>query len=105
MRKLKKEIGKYKDKFLFKYFNCVKVGHFVVPKCPYAKNESSDDEDDHNVKKGRKHHQNNHKQYKHENTLRTLIRRKRVATQNRLVTFLKRAVKLISTEIGKKLSL
>jgi hypothetical protein len=33
-----------------------------------CKNESSDDEEDHNIKKGRKHHQHkkNHKQDKHE---------------------------------------
>jgi hypothetical protein len=67
VRKLKKGSGKYKGKFPFKCFNCGKVGHFVA-KCPYAKDESSDDEEDHNIKKGRKHHQHkkNHKQDKHE---------------------------------------
>ena len=32
--------------------------------CPYAKDESSDDEENHNVKKGRKPH--NHEKGKHE---------------------------------------
>jgi hypothetical protein len=67
VRKLKKGSGKYKGKLPFKCFNCGKVGHFV-DKCPYAKDESSDDEEYHNIKKGRKHHQHkkNHKQDKHE---------------------------------------
>jgi hypothetical protein len=62
VRKLKKGSGKYKGKIPFKCFNCGKVGHFVA-KCPYEKDESSDDEEDHNIKKGRKHHQHkkNHK--------------------------------------------
>ena len=60
VKKHKKGYVKYKGKLPFKWLNCGKVENFVA-KCPYAKNESSDDEDDHNVKKGRKHHQNNHK--------------------------------------------
>jgi hypothetical protein len=63
VRNLKKGFGKYKGKLLFKFFNCGKVGHFVG-KCLYAKNESSDDEEDHNIKKGRKHRQ--YKKNKHE---------------------------------------
>ena len=43
VRKLKKGFGKYKSKLPFKFFNCGKVGHFSN-KCPYAKDESSDDE-------------------------------------------------------------
>jgi hypothetical protein len=54
--KLKKGSGKYKGKLSFKCFNYGKVGNFVA-KCPYAKNESSDDEEDHNIKKERKPHQ------------------------------------------------
>jgi hypothetical protein len=62
VRNLKKGSKKYKGKFPFKFFNCVKAGHFVA-KCPYVKNESSDDDEDHYIKKGRKHYQqkNNHK--------------------------------------------
>jgi hypothetical protein len=65
MRKLKKGSGKYKGKFPFKCFNCGKVGHFVA-KCPYEKNESSDNEEDYNVKRKHHQHKNSHKQDKHE---------------------------------------
>jgi len=67
VRKLKKGSRKYKGKIPFKCFNCGKVVHFV-DKCPYSKDESSDDEEYHNVKKGSKYHQhkNNHKQDNHE---------------------------------------
>jgi hypothetical protein len=73
VRKLKKGSGKYKGKFPFKCFNCGKVGHFAA-KCPYVKNESSDDEEDHNIKKGRKHHQ--YKKNKHEKKKNTYKKKK-----------------------------
>ena len=41
----------------FKWFNYRKVGNFST-KCPYAKNESRDDEEDHNIKERKSH---NHK--------------------------------------------
>jgi hypothetical protein len=65
VRKIKKGYGKYKCKFPFKFFNSGKVGHFDA-KCPYEKNESSNNEEDYNVKS--KHHQqkNRHKHDKHE---------------------------------------
>ena len=65
VRNIKNIYGKYKGKLPFNCFNCGKVRHFAT-KCPYEKNESSDDEKYHNVKKGSKHYQNNHKQDKHE---------------------------------------
>jgi len=61
VRKIKNGSRKYEGKFPFKVFNCGKVGNFDA-KCPYAKNESSDDEEYRNIKKGIKHHQ---KQNKH----------------------------------------
>jgi hypothetical protein len=64
-RKIKKESGKYKGKFHFKFFNCGIVGHFVV-KFPYAKNESSDNEEDYNIKRKQDQHKNIQKQDKHE---------------------------------------
>ena len=54
VRKIKKVSRKYKGKFPFKCFDSGKVGHFVA-KCPYVKNESSNNEEDYNVKS--KHHQ------------------------------------------------
>ena len=65
LRKIKKGYGKYKGKLSFKCFNCGKVGHFVA-KCPYVKNESSDNEEDYNVKR-KQQHKSSHKQDKHEN--------------------------------------
>jgi len=56
VRNFKKGPGKYKGKFPFKWFNCGKVRH-IAAKCPYEKNESSDEEEDHNINKGSKHHQ------------------------------------------------
>jgi hypothetical protein len=44
VRNIKKGSGKYKGKLPFKCFNCGKVRHFVS-KCPYVKNESSDEEE------------------------------------------------------------
>ena len=62
--KYQNRYGKYKGKLPFNCFNCGKVRHFDT-KCPYEKNESSD-EKDHNVKKGSKQYQINHKQDQHE---------------------------------------
>ena len=52
----KKNKREHEGKIPIKFFNFGKVGHFV-DKCPYAKDESSDDEEKNNIKKGRKHHQ------------------------------------------------
>jgi hypothetical protein len=43
MKKLKKGTGRYKGKFPLICFNCGKIGHFSS-KCPYPKQEESDDE-------------------------------------------------------------
>jgi hypothetical protein len=43
MIKIKKGSGKHKGKFPFKCFNFGKIEHFVA-KCPYAKNEGSNNE-------------------------------------------------------------
>jgi hypothetical protein len=43
MKKLKRGIGKYKGMFPLICLNCGKIGHFVN-KCPYPKQEESDDE-------------------------------------------------------------
>jgi hypothetical protein len=56
VRKLKHGSGKYKGKLPFKCLNYGNIGHFAT-KFPYAKDESSDEEGYHNVKKGSKHHQ------------------------------------------------
>jgi hypothetical protein len=98
------ERGKYKGKFPFKCFNCGKVGHFVA-KCPYAKNESSDNEEDYN-----KERENiiNTKIATNRTSMkrrRTLISRRRASTQKGLVTHLKKAVKAVLIVIEKKLSL
>jgi hypothetical protein len=105
VRKLKKGYGKYKGKLPFKCFNCGKVGHFLT-KCPYAKDESSDDEEYHNVKKG-KNIINTKRTTKRTSMKRrrTLISRRRISTQKGLVTHLKKAVKVVSIVIEKKLSL
>jgi hypothetical protein len=66
LKKFKEGSSKYEGKFPFKFFNCGKVGHFVS-KCPYVKNESSDNEEDYNVKSKQHQHKNSHKQSKHEN--------------------------------------
>jgi hypothetical protein len=81
----------------FKCFNCGKIGHFVA-KCPYAKNESSDDEEDHNIKKERKPHQKG----KHEKK-KNSIRKIKVFTPKRKVAHLKRAMKVSPIVKEKKL--
>jgi len=53
MNKLKKWTGKYKGKFPLICFNCGKVGQFAN-KCPYPKQEDSDDEEIHNHKEHKK---------------------------------------------------
>jgi hypothetical protein len=51
VRRLKKGSGKYKVKFPFKCFNCVKIGHFSS-KCPHKrKDQTYDDEEKHKHKK------------------------------------------------------
>jgi hypothetical protein len=40
VRRLKKGLGKYQDKFPFKYFNCGKIGHFAS-KCPHKKKDQN----------------------------------------------------------------
>lgn len=49
IRKLKKGSGKYKGKLPLKCFNYGKIGHFAS-KCPYPKQEDSDDEESYNPK-------------------------------------------------------
>jgi hypothetical protein len=91
LRKLKNGSRKYKGKLPFKCFNCGKLVHFDV-KCPYAKDESSDDEEDHNIKKEIKPHQKE-KRVSMKRT-RTFIRKRKVSTQKRKVAHLKKTMKL-----------
>jgi len=48
-KKIKIGSNKHKGKLLFKCFNCGKIGHFVS-KCPYPKEEDSDNEENYNHK-------------------------------------------------------
>ena len=53
IKKLEKCIGKYKGKLPLKWFNCGIIGHFAT-KCPYPKQEDSDDEENCKHKKNQK---------------------------------------------------
>ncbi|XP_059070607.1 uncharacterized protein LOC131860243 [Cryptomeria japonica] len=53
VRKLKRGSGKYKGKLPLKCFNYGKIGHFAS-KCPYEKEEGSDDERDSKFKNSKK---------------------------------------------------
>lgn len=53
MKKLKKGTGKYSGKIPLKCFNCEKIGHFAS-RCPYPKQEASDDEESCNHKDNQK---------------------------------------------------
>jgi hypothetical protein len=59
IKKLQKGSGKYKGKLPFKCFNCGRIKHFSN-KCPYPKQEDSDDEEAHN----QKYHKRDKDQYK-----------------------------------------
>ena len=45
IKKLERSIGKYKGKLPLKCFNYGRIGHFS-PKCPYPKQEYSDDDEE-----------------------------------------------------------
>jgi hypothetical protein len=59
IKKLQKGSGKYKGKLPFKCFNCGRIRHFAN-KCPYPKQEDSDDEEAYN----QKDHKRDKDQYK-----------------------------------------
>ena len=62
IKKLQKGFGRYKGKLPFKCFNCGRIRHFTN-KCPYPKQEDSDDEEIQNHEEHKKGKTRNKKKH------------------------------------------